>query len=138
MWLPATNLSPRLSGEGENSLGFMEAEAKSIKKKSAVGSRLAEARRRAGLTQVEMAEKLGVTQQVITFWEREAPAPRAEMLPKIAVLLNISIDELLGISKEGVKKGPVSRLERQFNEVGKLPKRQQEKILGVVDALLKK
>lgn len=107
------------------------------KPRSPVGKRIAEARKKAGLTQVDVATKLGVSQQVITFWEREAPAPRAEMLAPLAQLLNVSIDELLGLTKATKKKGPASRLEKSFADVAKLPRRKQDQVLDVVDTLLK-
>ena len=103
---------------------------------SEVGKRIAQARRKLGLTQVELAKELGVSQQVITFWEREAPAPRAEMLAQLTQILGVSSDELLGIGDQAKRRGPTSRLETCFERVAGLPRRKREQIIGVVETLL--
>lgn len=105
-----------------------------MKEQSKVGKRLAEARRKAGVTQVQLAKHLGVSQQLITFWEREANAPRIEMIPKITEYIHVSADELLGIQIDS-KKGPESKLEKRFKKVSKLPRKQQERVISVIDAL---
>jgi transcriptional regulator with XRE-family HTH domain len=110
--------------------------SKKNKQLSEVGQRVAEARRRVGLTQVQLAEKLGVSQQVITFWEREAPAPKAEMLAKLSQVLGASADDLLGISEKIKKKGPTSRLEQCFEVMANMPRRKQERILGIVETII--
>ena len=51
-----------------------------------------------GLTQEQMAECLNVTAQTVSKWERELVSPDVQMLPRIAVLLKTSSDELLGMS----------------------------------------
>ncbi len=61
---------------------------KSLKREpSEFGKRIAEARLRAGLTQVELARRLGVTQQVIAAWERRNVALRAEQIRTLAEAL---------------------------------------------------
>ena len=105
-----------------------------------VGHRIAQARRKAGLTQVELAKRLGVTQQAITFWERQAPAPRAEMLSKLSEVLDISIDELLGIAPRpntSGKKGPASRFEKLVDALAVQPRKRQERILDVLETMLR-
>jgi transcriptional regulator with XRE-family HTH domain len=52
-------------------------------------------RKKAGLTQVELAEKLGVSQPNIAYWESDTGTPSAYRLSAIARILNCSIDELL-------------------------------------------
>lgn len=47
------------------------------------------------LTQEDLASKMGVTQSAVTKWENGVTFPRAELLPKIAQILNCSVDELL-------------------------------------------
>lgn len=55
----------------------------------------ASARDRAGLTQYEVAKKIGVDQSAVSFWERGKTAPRAALLPKIAALYHCTIEDLL-------------------------------------------
>ena len=47
------------------------------------------------LTQEDLASKMDVTQSAVTKWENGVTFPRAELLPKIAQILNCSVDELL-------------------------------------------
>ncbi|WP_288887646.1 helix-turn-helix domain-containing protein [uncultured Eubacterium sp.] len=60
-----------------------------------LADKLKEARKNAGLTQVELAEKLCVSRQAITKWESGKGIPDVENLKNIAKVLDISIDFLL-------------------------------------------
>lgn len=62
--------------------------------------RLKDLRKQAGLTQVEVAEKLGISQPAYASWERGAKKPTQENLVKIAQILNVSVDYLVGNSEE--------------------------------------
>lgn len=55
------------------------------------------AREKAGLTQKELADKLGLAQSTIAMWETENSLPRTNKLPVLAKLLNCTTDELLGV-----------------------------------------
>lgn len=59
------------------------------------GRRLAELRRRAGLTQQALGEKLGVTNKTVSRWETGAYLPDAEMLCLLSRALGVSTDLLL-------------------------------------------
>lgn len=63
-----------------------------------IGRNIAKYRKEKGLTQTQMAEFLCVTPQTISKWETENGAPDITLLPKIALFLEVSIDELFGIS----------------------------------------
>ena len=60
-----------------------------------LGKKLKSARKKAGLTQEQMAEKLVVSRQAITKWEADRGMPDIENLKQLSKLLNISIDYLL-------------------------------------------
>ena len=62
--------------------------------------RLQDLRKQAELTQVEVAEKLGISQPAYASWERGAKKPTQENLVKIAQILNVSVDYLIGNSEE--------------------------------------
>ena len=57
---------------------------------------LKELRKKANFTQVEVAEKLGISQPAYASWERGAKKPTQENLVKIAQVLNVSVDYLVG------------------------------------------
>lgn len=53
-------------------------------------------RERAGMTQGELAERLGVDRTTVTKWESGDAMPRADKLPDIAKALGCTVDELYG------------------------------------------
>lgn len=60
-----------------------------------IGNRLKIYRNACSLTQGEVADKLGVTRQAISNWERGQSIPDLEMLQKISLLYNIKLEKLL-------------------------------------------
>ena len=60
-------------------------------------------RKKAGLSQEQLAEKLGVSRQAVTKWETETGIPDIENMMAISALFDISIDELLS-NERGMKK----------------------------------
>lgn len=65
-----------------------------------LGKRIAEHRKRLGLTQDALAEKLGITAQAVSKWENDLSCPDITMLPKLAEIFGISADELLGMEQK--------------------------------------
>lgn len=51
-------------------------------------------REAAGMTQAELANKIGVTQPIVASWETGVKSPRAAKLPKLAQILGCTIDDL--------------------------------------------
>jgi len=101
------------------------------------GQRLKALREAAGLTQRELARQLGVHHSNIQFWESGAVPPRSEVLPAMAELLGVRVEELLGHeARRKVVAAPSGRARLAFDKVSKLPKRQQQKILEVVEAFV--
>ena len=103
------------------------------------GARLAELRKAAGLTQTELAQLLGEPQPNIAFWEQSKKPPRSDVLPKMAKILGASVEQLLGADIAGDSKrrsGPVGKAQRVFERVSQLPRRQQDKIVQIVEALV--
>lgn len=67
-----------------------------------IGSRLSVCRQNRNMTQEELANRLGITPQALSKWERGVSLPDTSMLPDIARILEISTDYLLGISRQSV------------------------------------
>ncbi|MCR5791348.1 MAG: helix-turn-helix domain-containing protein [Lachnospiraceae bacterium] len=70
------------------------------------------------MTQAQLAEKLGITQRNVSYYESGERIPPADVLKKIAILFNISVDYLLGLKKYGLDSGDCSNLwyeEGEFN-----------------------
>lgn len=107
--------------------------------RSAFGKRLASARERAGLSQTELGEKLGLSQRAIAHWERGTTALRPDQLDTLAKALTVSVDELVSGHKiQPVQTGPTGRIRQVFEAVSKLPRRQQDKIVEVVEAFVER
>jgi transcriptional regulator with XRE-family HTH domain len=105
--------------------------------RSPFGERLLAARHQAGLSQVQIAKKLEITQQTYAGWERRTTALKPEYLSKLSSLLNVSVDYMLGHENGGQRKGgPTGKARRVFEEVSKLPRHQQQRILGIVEDLI--
>lgn len=99
------------------------------------GMRIAQLRKAAGLTQHELAKALGVPQSNIAFWERTDKPPRSDLLPKMAQILGVSVEDLLDTSQTITirrQSGPTGKVRELFERVAKLPRRQQEKIVEFV------
>lgn len=67
-----------------------------------LGKRIMAHRKRLGLTQDQLAEKLGVTAQAVSKWENDQSCPDITMLPKLADIFGVTTDALLGMEKEVV------------------------------------
>lgn len=76
---------------------------------------------------------------MIDYYERRANNPSVEFVRQAARVLGVSMAELLGEDvqiKRARKSGPTGKVHKIFEEVSKLPRRQQEKIVEVVSALV--
>ncbi len=60
-----------------------------------MGTVIAALRRSHGMTQLELAEKMGVTDKAVSKWERDLACPDVASLPKLAEILGVSLDELM-------------------------------------------
>ena len=58
-------------------------------------------RKRAGLTQQQLAQKLSITPQAVSKWEKGS-YPDCELLPKLSQILDVSLDVLFGLKDEDV------------------------------------
>ena len=61
------------------------------------GKRIVRNRKRLGLTQDALAEKLGITAQAVSKWENDLSCPDITMLPRLSEIFGISTDALLGV-----------------------------------------
>ena len=106
------------------------------KQRASFGARLVAAREEAGLTQNDLAERVGVTQRVIAYWERESVSLKVDQLIKLSDALNVSVDFLLGRTESKKKAAPVGKARRVFEKVSQLPKYQQQRIVSVVEDMV--
>jgi transcriptional regulator with XRE-family HTH domain len=106
-------------------------------KRTEFGERLLAARQQLGLSQAQVAEKLGITQPSYAGWERRQTAIKPEHLVQLTAILNVTVDYLLG--KENGRKhsgGPAGKARQVFERVSQLPRATQQRILANVEDAL--
>lgn len=104
----------------------------------ALGARIAQARKEHGLTQQQLADQLGIPQQTLAHYEVARARVPASMLPTLAQLLTLSLDELVGnaATRRAGKRGPTSRLQQQIEAIEQLPKTKQQFVSQMLDTVL--
>jgi transcriptional regulator with XRE-family HTH domain len=75
-----------------------------------MGETICELRKKAGMTQSVLAEKLNVTDKAVSKWERDLSCPDINSIPHLAEVLNVSISEIMQAKTETKK-------ETKFNEM---------------------
>ena len=103
------------------------------------GARLHAAREAAGLSQAQVAGKMGVTQTAYGVWERYPVALRPEQIEQLAVALNTTVEHLFGRdSAKSRGKGPAGKLRQVFEKASQLPRHQQNKVAEFVEAFVER
>ena len=74
-----------------------------------IGNRISKYRKEKGMTQEELAAKLGVSSQAVSKWENDASCPDISLLPRLCRILGISTDELLTGERNEVKMVPAEQ-----------------------------
>lgn len=102
-----------------------------------LGSRVAQLRKDHGLTQVQLAEALGISQQMVASYEVGRRRIPVSMLQALAKALSVAVDDLLGHSaKARAKRGPAPVLAKHMERITALPKPRQRAVMNVIEALL--
>ena len=81
-----------------------------------IAENIAQGRKELGITQVELAERVGVTKAAVSKWELGQSLPDVEMLPRLASQLGITLDELFGYG-QALSDGEVSAIVREVSEL---------------------
>ena len=63
--------------------------------KKTFGTKIEEMRKEKGMTQLELAEKMGVTDKAVSKWERDLSFPDVNSIPKLAEIFDVTVDELM-------------------------------------------
>jgi transcriptional regulator with XRE-family HTH domain len=102
-----------------------------------LGVRIAALRKDQGMTQVQLAELLGLSQQMVASYEvgrRRAPV---SLLPQIAQTLAVSLEELIGQKDlQPAKRGPAPKLQQQIERIQQLPRAKQRFVMEMIDTVL--
>lgn len=103
-----------------------------------LGTQIAQLRKDRGWSQSELGEKVGVSQQIVASYEKG----QREHLPlcrlvALAEVFGIEISEFLLGEGASRKPGPISRMERQIEQVRRLPKAKQRFVSELLENVLK-
>ena len=102
-----------------------------------LGQRIAALRNERGLTQVQLAEVLGYSQQQVLSFEKGRRRVPVSALPDLSRALGVSVEELLGAQDDRPsKRGPAPKLQRQLEQLSQLPRSQQRFVSQMLDTVL--
>ena len=102
----------------------------------ALGLRIAKHRKILDMTQGQLAEYLGISQQHMASFEKGIRKVPASLLPMLAKLFVISTDELIGLKSPSSKRGPTPKLQQQIQQVSHLPRAKQKFVSEMLDAVI--
>ena len=88
----------------------------------ALGRNILELRKKSGLSQEQLGEKINVTRQTISNWELEETAPNPEQLKLLSKALNVSVDDLIDNDTKNVVLSNVKITEKQTRTIKKILK----------------
>jgi len=105
------------------------------------GQRMATLRQERGMSQTELAERLNMSRAMVTYYERKATNPTADVIQRIADALGVGVDALLVDANGGRSRqrpGPASQFEQQLAEVRRLPRNKQKFVVDFLDTFLQR
>lgn len=131
---PYAILAPITYGTGEGDVAKLVPQATDT-----IGQRLARIRKASGLTQKELAARLGVTQSVVSDYEHDVLRLHGELIVELGEILGVSPNELLGkdAGDRATTARPPGRLVRKLQAIAQLPKRDQEALFRTIEAFLR-
>ena len=94
-------------------------------------------RKQRHLLQEELAENIGFSRQMISYFETKASNPTIDVVKKFADYFEVSADEFIYEEASKIKKpGPKSTIEGKLEAIRKLPKKEQQAINTVLELTL--
>ncbi|MFL9911153.1 helix-turn-helix domain-containing protein [Paraburkholderia sp. RL17-337-BIB-A] len=103
----------------------------------ALGERMAQFRKARGITQAQIAETLGLTQQTYQSYEVGRRRIPVSTLPSVAHALSVSLEELFGESASSPRKrGPMPRWQKHIEAISQLPRAKQQFVAQMLEAVL--
>ncbi len=87
-----------------------------------LGQNILKLRKKSGLSQEQLGEKVNVTRQTISNWELEETSPNPEQLKLLSKALNSSVDDLIDNDLQNVVLSRVKLTEKQTNTIKKILK----------------
>ena len=101
-----------------------------------LGQRIATLRKDMNMTQGQLAEYLRISQQHMASFEKGIRKVPSSMLPLLAQLYGISVDELVGLKDTAAKRGPAPKLQRQMEQISRMPRTKQRLAMDMLEAII--
>jgi len=101
-----------------------------------LGGRIAEARRAQSLTQQQLGELLGISQQMVAFYEIDCWRVPISLLPELARTLDVAMEEPIGEEAKPAKHGLSPKLQPQLERITRPPKAQQRFVTQILDTVI--
>ena len=102
-----------------------------------IGQRIARFRKQKGITQQQLADKIGITQTLVSDYETGRIRLFDEMVIRIALALNVATDTLLGLKGEKIQNQKHSlRIFKRINRIEKLSPAKQKSLFQIIDGFL--
>ena len=101
-----------------------------------LGQRLAGLRKQAGMTQSQLGERLGISQPVIASYEAGCRRVPSSTLPVISEIFEVTVEHLIGGQEAKGRQGRPAKAQILFDQLTKLPRSQQQRILATVEDML--
>lgn len=102
-----------------------------------LGARIASLRKAHDMTQTQLAELLGLTQQMVASYEVGRRRVPVSLLPQIATTLAVTVEDLIAQNDTApAKRGPAPKLQQQIERIQKLPKSRQRFVMEMIDTVL--
>jgi transcriptional regulator with XRE-family HTH domain len=99
--------------------------------------RFARLRKARGLSQRALAKQIGISQRVVAYYESESERPPAHLLTDLARVLEVTTDDLLGLTKsEAAPFEADVRVWKRLQKIQKMPPRTRKTVLRLVDSVI--
>ena len=118
--------------------GLMQTGRPSKQPRTAFGERLHAAREALGLSQNQVAEKMGVNQASYGAWERYPVALRPDQIEQLAKILGVTVEHLFGQATTKFHRGgPAGKMRQIFEAASRLSRSQQQHIVRVIEPFIR-
>jgi transcriptional regulator with XRE-family HTH domain len=102
-----------------------------------IGERIALFRKEKGMTQIQLAEKIGLTQGLISAYEKDTRKLTAEMVARFALALGKTTDAIIGLKPPPEETTNSLRIMKRVQKIETLSKHKQKQILAMLDSLIR-
>ena len=145
MWnMPTTDRATQIRAYdlGSKEIAMKKAQAvlpKDVADTDQPANRLAAIRKARGVTQIDLSARLGITQSMLSKYERGDLRLHGDMLARLAEILSVSTDDLLGVHVTPMATPPAlkdKRLRHRIHQIDRLSKRDRQALIRTIDAFI--